>query len=90
MNTAYEFLYDNDIREIDEDDWGSFDTKVTLALGNMVGTDGEASVEEWVTFFTDVSGGLEDSTSDNAIPIWLQPIIDAIIAWILELILGLI
>jgi hypothetical protein len=89
MNAAYELLYDNDIRTIDEDDWDDFDQKVTLALGAMVGVDGEASIDEWVTFFTDVSDGLEDSTSDNAIPTWLQPIIDAIIALILQLLLGL-
>lgn len=63
---------------------------VVGALGELNRANGgDLTKSQYVKFFADVEAGLSASTAGEAIPTWLQPFIDALIAALIQILLGL-
>lgn len=90
QSEAFNKVFDNDIRSVDYETWESFYEKVLDVQGDLiVANPGGVPKDAWVKHFSDVQAGLTDSTEGNALPVWLQPIIDALIKLLIDMLLNL-
>lgn len=72
------------------DKWQTFHSSVVIPeLGERVVGGSVRSKAEYVAFFREVQNGLNDSLEGQAPPVWLQPLIDALIQVLIELLRNL-
>lgn len=67
-------------RGSDPDDWKKVKSKIQTEVSRIaISNGGTLTKKEWVNLFADIENGFADSYSGEAIPIWLAPILNALI-----------
>lgn len=90
LTNAVEVAVEHFPRGSDPDDWKKVKRKIQDEVAKIaISKGGDLSQKEWLSVFRDIQYGFEDTYEGEAIPIWLAPILNALIEALISMLRNL-